>query len=56
MLKNPIHGLFQRGGGKVRFPAPFIFNGGTSLSRKQAAKKQPFQQPVEKRMLVSTEK
>ncbi len=27
MLKKPIHGLFQRGVGKVRFPAPFIFNG-----------------------------
>ncbi len=27
MLKKPIRGLFHYGAGKVRFPAPFIFNG-----------------------------
>jgi len=53
MLKKPIHGLFQRGAGKVRFSAPFIFNGLAPLkmaahpcAANRLPKNSVFQQPV----------
>jgi hypothetical protein len=27
MSQKPFHGLLRRGAGKLRFPAPYVFNG-----------------------------